>query len=347
MRRAALNGLLAAAAAVIIIAGLRAVATVLWPVVLAAFVSVICAPLLHALRRVGLPFSFALTIVLLLLCLIGLLCPLLIGGSLQDLSSNLPVYRTRLQAYEQALLDSLQRLNLDISRNAVHAILDPKQATDLLSVLLNAILRAFSSGVLVLIMVAFILTEAAGLPTKLRMALGDSHAALSQLDEIVASIRRYIAIKTGVSVATGLTVGVALHALGVDFAALWGFLALVMNYIPNIGSLLAAIPAVALALLTDGPGVALAAAIVYAAVNTVFGSILEPRWQGQGLGLSPFVVFVSLFFWGWVLGPVGMLFSAPLTMILKISLDSFPDTRWLAALIGPASAEPMPAPARD
>jgi predicted PurR-regulated permease PerM len=104
--------------------------------------------------------------------------------------------------------------------------------------------------------------------------------------------------------------------------------------LPNIGSIIAAIPAVLLAFIQFGLGPAIAVAAVYLAVNGVLGNVVEPRLQGKGLGLYTLVVFVSLLFWGWVLGPVGMLLSAPLTMSVKIALESLPDTRWIAILLG-------------
>ena len=116
---------------------------------------------------------------------------------------------------------------------------------------------------------------------------------------------------------------------------LWGTLAFLLNYVPNIGSIIAAIPALLLALVQLGPGAVLWSAIGYLVVNNLVGNVIEPRFMGRGLGLSTLVVFLSLVFWGWVLGPVGMFLSVPLTMTLKIALDSSEETRWIAILLGP------------
>jgi predicted PurR-regulated permease PerM len=123
----------------------------------------------------------------------------------------------------------------------------------------------------------------------------------------------------------------------VDFAVLWGLLTFCLNYIPNIGSIIAAVPPVLLALVQYGPGTALAVAIGYVVINVVFGNLVEPRVMGRGLGLSTLVVFISLVFWQWVLGPVGMLLSVPLTMTLKIILDGNDETRWIAILLSSSS----------
>ena len=137
---------------------------------------------------------------------------------------------------------------------------------------------------------------------------------------------------------TGIAIGVWLAVIGVDYAMLWGLLAFLLNYVPNIGSIIAAVPTVLFAAVQLGPGAALWSAAGYLVVNVVVGSVVEPRFMGRGLGLSTLVVFLSLVFWGWVLGPVGMFLSVPLTMMIKIALDSRPDTHWIAVLLGPEGA---------
>jgi predicted PurR-regulated permease PerM len=126
--------------------------------------------------------------------------------------------------------------------------------------------------------------------------------------------------------------------VGVDFPVLWGVLAFFLNYVPNIGSIVAAIPPTLLALLGLGGGASFAILTGYVVINNVLGNIVEPRVMGQGLGLSPFAVLLSLVFWGWVLGPIGMLLSIPLTMAVKIAMESGDQTRWIAVLLGPGAA---------
>jgi predicted PurR-regulated permease PerM len=152
--------------------------------------------------------------------------------------------------------------------------------------------------------------------------------------DFVDKLNRYMSIKTWMSAATGILVTAWLWVLGVDNAELWGVLAFMFNFVPNIGSIIAAVPAVLLALVQLGVGSALLVMGGYVVINIVIGSILEPRYMGRGLGLSTLVVFLSLIFWGWVLGPVGMLLSVLLTIALKLALDSKPETRWLAILLG-------------
>jgi len=151
------------------------------------------------------------------------------------------------------------------------------------------------------------------------------------------NLGRYLGIKTAVSIVTGLIVGVMTWAIGLDFPLLWGMLAFLLNYIPTIGSIIAAVPAVMLALIQLGPAEAATTAMGFVGINLVFGNIIEPRLMGFGVGISPLVIFVGLIFWGWVFGPVGMLLSVPLTMTLKLALESDERTQWIAILLGSES----------
>jgi predicted PurR-regulated permease PerM len=145
-------------------------------------------------------------------------------------------------------------------------------------------------------------------------------------------------IKTLISLATGLLIGIWLTVLGVDFPILWGFLAFLLNFVPSIGSSVAAIPAVLLAFIQLGMGRALMAAAGYMAVNFILDNIIETKLMGKKLGLSTLVVFLSLIFWGSLLGPVGMVLCIPLTMTLKFACQNYKDTQWIAVLLGPEAA---------
>jgi predicted PurR-regulated permease PerM len=171
------------------------------------------------------------------------------------------------------------------------------------------------------------------MPEKLKLALPHSTSSLENFTRITSSVQRYLAMKTLLSAITGLTITAALLILDVDYAVLWGLLAFLLNYIPNIGSIIAAVPAVLLGLVQHGIVIALVVAGIYVLVNVVIGNMVEPRFMGNRLGLSPLVVFISLVFWGWVLGPVGMLLSVPLTMIMKIALEATEEWRWVAVLL--------------
>lgn len=195
---------------------------------------------------------------------------------------------------------------------------------------------------LIFITVAFILLEASTIPAKLKVIVGDSNQSLEVFQRFKETVKRYIVIKTGVSMLTGTFVAVWVSIVGLDFPMVWGFLAFLLNFIPNIGSIIAAVPAVLLALIQPelGLGSAILTAGGYVGVNIFFGNIVEPRFMGQQVGLSTLIVFVSLVFWGWVLGPVGMLLSVPLTMTVKIALDMTEETRWISILLGSDAPDP-------
>jgi predicted PurR-regulated permease PerM len=200
-------------------------------------------------------------------------------------------------------------------------------------------LAGFSSviadGFLVLITIVFILLEVAGFPKKLRAALADPEQSLAGLREFGDAACRYLLIKTLVGMAVGMAIGIWLWILGVKYALLWGFLAFLLNFVPYIGCCIAAIPALLLALVEHGTGLAVLVLLGYLTVNVVLGYLVEPRLMGAELGLSPLVVLASMLIWGWVLGPVGMILSVPLTVLLRIALAAKDDTRWIAILLGP------------
>lgn len=328
------QALLVAACFVVIIAGMRAAQSLLVPFLLSIFISIICGPMLAWLRKKGLPAGLALLAVILAVLAAGTLIGVLVGSSIHDFSQSLPLYQERLAEKMTALTRFLSGFGLQLSENLIFNYVDPGAAMGLASNLLTGIGSMLSNAFLILLTVIFILMEAASFPAKMQAAFSSSGKYLENLERVVAKVNSYMAIKTWVSLATGALVAFWLFVLGVDFPLLWGILAFLFNYVPNIGSIIAAVPAVLLALVQHGSSTALLAAAGYAVVNVIIGNVIEPRFMGKGLGLSTLVVFLSLVFWGWVLGPVGMLLSMPLTMTVRIALATSEETRWLNILLG-------------
>jgi predicted PurR-regulated permease PerM len=193
---------------------------------------------------------------------------------------------------------------------------------------------ALSNILLILLTVTFILLEASSFPIKLRSVLGDPQRAFPQFTKFVNDIKRYMVIKTIISLIAGGIIGLWLFILGVDFPVLWGFLAFLLHFVPNLGLIMAAIPAVLLALIQLGLGPAALAAAGYLVVGFTLGNVVEPRLMGRKLGLSTLVVFLSLVFWGSLLGPIGMILCVPFTMTLKFAFESSKSTLWIAILLG-------------
>jgi predicted PurR-regulated permease PerM len=227
----------------------------------------------------------------------------------------------------------LQALNIHLNTDLIRQHLDPAMAMSMTTNLLGGLGGVLSNLFLILLTVVFMLFEAESMPRRVHVALADPDMKLNHIDRFIKSVNSYLAIKTLVSLGTGLTIGVWLWILGVDHFLLWAVLAFLLNYIPNIGSILAAIPAVLMAFVQFGFGTAGLVGLGFILVNTVMGNVIEPRMMGRGLGLSTLVVFLSLIFWGWLLGSVGMLLSVPLTMIVKIALETRSETNWLAVLL--------------
>ncbi len=330
--------LLVSAALVILIAGLRTAAPLLTPLLLAIFIAVLTAPPLFFLRNRGVPTGVALLLVILALVALGSGLAALIGGSLNDFSANLPHYEERLRQQVGELMGWLNGLGLYLPKEALTSLLDPAKAMRLAGQMISGMGGLLANAFLILLTVIFLLLEASQLPAKLHAALDRPENSLQRLSRIALNINHYMAIKAATSLLTGLSITLWLGFLGVDYPVLWGTVAFLLNFVPNIGSIIAAVPAVLLALVQLGLGSALWTAAGYLVVNILIGSVLEPKVMGRGLGLSTLVVFVSLVFWGWVLGPVGMFLSVPLTMTLKIALNSSPQTRPAAILLGSDAA---------
>jgi len=328
--------LIVIAAFVVVIAGMSAAKSILVPFFLAGFIAIVTAPPLFWLQRKGLPSWVAFLTVILGVLLLVLLVAGLVGTSVRDFTKDLPMYETKLRQQTTLMMGLLEKLGVDASGLAITEIFDLGSAMKLVGILLNSLGDMLTNGFLILMTAIFMLMEASSFPAKLRSILGNSESSMAGFDNFVSNVKHYMAIKTLISFATGAFVAIWLAIIGVNYAMLWGLLAFALNYVPNIGSIIAAIPAVLLAVIQLGILKALVAAAGYVGINVVMGNFLEPRFMGRGLGLSTLVVFLSLLFWGWVLGPVGMLLSVPLTMTAKIALESRDDTRWVAMLLGPA-----------
>lgn len=323
------------AAIVVVIAGMKTSQEILVPFLLALFIAVLGASPMLWLQKRGLPLWLALTVVVLAFLSLGVGLAGLVSSAVADFTQNLPVYQDRLRGEFQGVMDWLARLGVDTGSLQLSEIFNPGAAMGLIGTMLNGLGGVLTNSFLILITVIFMLLEAAGFERKIGYISGHCDVTVGNMNQFTSKVRQYIAIKGWVSLVTGILVTISLLVIGVDYPLLWGVVAFALNFVPNIGSIIAGVPAVLLALIQLGPLHALATAIAFVVINVVMGNLVEPRFMGRGLGLSTLVVFLSLLFWGWVLGPVGMLLSVPLTITLKIALDSRDETRWLAILLGP------------
>jgi predicted PurR-regulated permease PerM len=312
---------------------MRAAQTLVSQWLLAAFLAVVCFPPLSWLERKRVPTGLALLIVIAAVALGVLVVAAMVGASINDFYGRLPEYTARLAERNEGLLRWLEAHGVELDAFRNQQGFDARRLLDLATTLIGSVGSLSSNVFVILLVFVFILLEGAMLPAKLAALSEQSDRPLQQFEEVMENVRRYVAIKTQVSLLTGLLVTLLLLVLGIDYAPLWGLLAFLFNFVPNIGSILAAVPAVLLAYIQLDLSTAVVAGAGYLILNLVIGNIVEPRVMGRGLGLSTLVVLLSLLFWGWVLGPVGMLLSVPLTMIAKIVLQGNDETRWIAILL--------------
>jgi AI-2 transport protein TqsA len=322
------------AAFVVVVAGMSAAKAIIVPFLLAAFISVISSPPLFWLKERKVPTGVALLIVMLVILFFVLLIGALVASSINDFSSKLPLYEARLEEQTDAVLNWLVRIHVDVDSLALDKIFNASAVMQFVAKLLNQLVGMLTNGFLILLTVIFMLLEASSIPAKLQALFRKPEASLKRIKYFIGTVNRYMAIQTVISLTTGILVAIFLTIMNVDYALLWGMLAFLLNYIPNIGSIMAALPPLLLTIIQLGLGRAAEVAIGYLVINMTLGNVISPRLMGRGLGLSTLVVFLSLIFWGWILGPVGMVLSVPLTMTVKIALESSEDTRWAAILLG-------------
>ena len=235
--------------------------------------------------------------------------------------------------------------NLPFADRTPLELVNPSAVVNLLGGTLGALAGLLQDAFLVLLAVIFILIEAAGFRHKLRVAFGDRGGNLERLGQMAQQVQKYLAVKTVVSLGTGFLAFAWVWVLGIDFPLMWGLVAFLFNYIPNIGSIVAAVGPSVLALVQVDLGRALVVASGYVALNIAFGNILEPTLLGRKLGMSVLVVFASLVFWGWVWGAMGLLLAVPITMTFKIAFENTDDLRISVLLDAKPRAREAVAPA--
>jgi AI-2 transport protein TqsA len=321
----------AIAAFIIVVAGLKAASAIVVPFLLAVFISILAASPLLWLQNKGWPLWAALTIIIIGVIATMMLLVLLLGASLDDFTRELPTYQSRLREIVLGIINWAEGRGLEISADRAREVFDPSGAIGIVNNILGGITNLLGNAFLILFTIIFMLVEAASFPRKIIRITGGKISGT--YNEILLRVRSYIAVKTMISVATGICIGILTYVIGVDFPVLWGIIGFLLNYVPTIGSILASVPACLVALVQLGIGPTIFTALGYFGINVVFGNLIEPRVMGRAMGLSTLVVFLSLVFWGWVLGPIGMLLSVPLTMVAKIALEQNTQTMPIAIIL--------------
>jgi AI-2 transport protein TqsA len=331
------------AALAIITGGIHQAQTVLEWLLIAVFLAAIGAPSVLWLERHRVPYTAAVLLVVVGMAAVLAVIGLRLGISLNNFYADLPEYQSRLQQHVSSLQTFLATKGIRFADSIQFDPVTPATVRRLTASLLAGLGSLLFEIVVVLLTVTFILLEASSFPAKLRAILGDPQRDFHTFMRFVYDINRYMGIKTVISFTAGALIWIWLSFLGVDFPFLWGFLAFLLHYVPNIGALIASIPAVILALIQLGLGPAVLAAAGFLAVHFVLGNMIEPVLLGRRLGLSTLVVFLSLIVWGGLLGLIGVVLCIPLTMTMKFVCENNKSTQWIAVLLGPEMC-PAPAP---
>ena len=323
------------AAMVIVVAGMKLAQPLLAPLLLAALITATAAPIAAWLSARGLPAGVGAGVALLVGLAFLALFGVLIHHSANEAQTLFLAYWARAQDSATDVAARLTRLGFHASRDSLLSVLDPGRLMGLLGSTVGALADTMSHVVLMPLLVFFALAEIAGFGDKMRCILPASSKGMQRFDAAVREVQKYLVVKTATSLIAAAAIGIWLMLFKIDFAVLLAVLVFLLHFIPNLGSLIATVPGVVVALLQYGPGTAIAVGAGYLVVNGVVGNVLEPKVMGRTLGLSPLVVLLAMVFWGWLWGPIGALLSVPLTMIAKIAFENTSELRWISVLLGP------------
>ena len=337
--------LLGAAGAVVVVAGLKATAGIVGPVFLALMLTIAASPLGRRLRRAGLPSWLATlaTLAAVYLVLVALAASLAL--SVARLATLLPRYGPKFTELVDDLRGWLTDLGVGGGQvSAALSDLDLGKLVGFLGDILSGLLGLSSNLFLVLALLLFMAMDAARFPERLVEVGGERPAVVTALVAFARGTRRYLLVSTVFGLIVAVIDSGALALLGVPLPLLWGLLAFITNYIPNIGFVIGLVPPALLGLLDGGVGTMVAVVAAYSVINVVIQSVIQPKFVGDAVGLSVTLTFVSLIFWTWVIGPLGALLAIPLSLLTKaVLLDIDPSTRWIGALVrgdGPAKEAP-------
>jgi AI-2 transport protein TqsA len=326
------------AALVVVFVGMRLAAPILNPIFFAVVLALLFSPIYAWLRRRGVPTPLALVIMLVGLTILFLGIGGILGVSIARFSGEIGSYTGKLNDQ----LDTIQSLtkSLGISKADLHKALSPSALTGAIGAILSGVADFLSNLFLILIIVLFLLAEGPAMMNRLRASTATDHPQVERLAVFGQSVIRQLGLRAIVNLVTAAGVMILLLVLRVDFPLMWGVLAFFLSFIPWIGLPLAVAPAVVLALAEHGLTTALLVIAGVIVINILAENALSPMLMGRGLSISPTVLFLGFIFWARLLGGPGAFLAAPLTIFLILMLETFPETRWLANVMGMGAPEP-------
>ena len=334
--------LLGTAAATVTIAGMHGIAGLVGPAFLALVLTIAAHPLRGWLVRMHLP-GWAATLIMTVSVyafLLGFAVALVIAGA--EFATLLPAYRDELESTIQDVIGWLGGLGVDEAQlQAISKSFDVGQLADFVADLLGSLVGVLSDLFFILTLLLFLAVDAAWFPLRLGETAGERGRLVAALSSFASGTRSYLVVSTVFGLIVAVIDTGALWLMGIPAPLLWGLLAFITNYIPNIGFIIGLVPVAVLGLLEGGFGLMLGVIAVYSLVNLVIQSVIQPKVVGDAVGLSASLTFLSLVFWAWVLGALGALLAIPLSLLVKALLVDFdPDSRWLKPLIGDSSTAP-------
>lgn len=324
------NYILYFAAFVIIVAAIKSASEIVVILLLAIFISSIISSFLKFLASYKIPKLPAYFIVFVVIFLLSFLLLYMINNSLGNFAQNLPIYDEKIKGMTLSILKELQDLGFKINKDEIISMINFTSVFKFTTDFISNIGVIFSKSLLVFIGVAFILSESKIFSKKLNLVLKNDKDKIHRFTIFSNNMQKYFTVKTFTSLLTGFFIYLVLIYYDIDYPLLWATIGFLFNFIPVVGSIIAAIPAILLSLMNLDINSVVWLTVIYVVINISISNVIEPKLMGKELGLSPMVIFFSLIFWGWVLGIVGMFLAVPITMTLKIAFESTESTKWIA-----------------
>lgn len=317
---------------IVIIAGLKTASEIVVILLMAFFVFLIFLPMVRRLRALGLNDLFTTIIVSLIMFSIIFVIGIFLISSAQDFTKNLPLYQQKYDLIIPQIVDYLSHFGIKLSSDEIINMFNPISLIQQAINFAKGMGNIMTNGFLTLVVIIFLFLESSLMIQKIFFFL-PSPESKEHLLLFTQNINTYFTIKTFTSLLTGFLVYAMLALFHLEYALLFGFLAFILNYIPNIGSFIAAVPALAIALLQLPLAEVFFIAVGYMVINNVVGNFLEPKILSKGVGISTFFVFLSMLIWGWILGPIGMFLAVPLTITIKMAASYTKRYRWISVLL--------------
>ncbi len=307
---------------IITITWLRHAQDIVVPFLVAVFIATIASSPVDWLASKKIPRSLAVLLVFLAFTVFLLMISLLLGLSLEQFAEQLPTYKAQLKEFFQSGINWFASYGINLSKSGLMKAVEPGQVMQFAQGLISSIGNLFGKAVIILFTALLMLIGGKNLLKEVARMSGSRGTSVFQtLSKAVQTTREYMAIKALMSFLMALCIGIGLAFIGLEYAVLWGVLVFLLNFIPSIGFVIAAVLAILFSLIQLSTTKTIIIIVLYFGVNAIFDFFVQPKFVGAKMGMSMLTIFLSLIFWGWVLGPIGMILSVPLTMMFKYAIS--------------------------